>query len=124
MAERLDPAPGGLASDLNIATLRVVVAFPEAYEIGISNQAIQILYHLARETAGVGVERCYLPWVRRSLSCAQSGCICRRWRRGLRSGCALVGITLQHELNYTNVLELLHLAGIPVRASQRSAFPR
>ena len=56
--------------------LRVVVAFPEAYEIGISNQAIQILYHLARETAGVGVERCYLPWVEAISLMRAEGLIC------------------------------------------------
>ena len=41
----------------------MVLGFPDTYEIGISNQAIQILYHLARGAAGVGVERAYLPWV-------------------------------------------------------------
>ena len=39
------------------------LAFPDTYEIGISNQALQILYHLAARLPGVGVERVYLPWV-------------------------------------------------------------
>ncbi len=104
--------------------LRVVVAFPEAYEIGISNQAIQILYHLARETAGVGVERCYLPWVEAiSLMRAEGLYLPTLETWSPVRDAHLVGITLQHELNYTNVLELLHLAEIPVRASQRPAFP-
>ena len=41
----------------------MVLGFPDTYEIGISNQALQILYHLARRQPGVGVERAYLPWV-------------------------------------------------------------
>jgi radical SAM-linked protein len=104
--------------------LRVALAFPEAYEIGISNQAVQILYHLARRLPGVGVERVYLPWV-------EAIALLRERRLPLVTletwtpvrEAHLLGITLQHELNYTNVLELLSLAGIPLRAVNRSGMP-
>jgi radical SAM-linked protein len=101
--------------------LRVVLAFPDTYEIGISNQAVQILYHLARETAAVRVERAYLPWV-------DAIDAMRRQRVPLLTqetwtpvvSVDLLGITLQHEFSYTNVLELLDLAGMPIYAAERT----
>jgi radical SAM-linked protein len=101
--------------------LRVVVAFPDTYEIGISNQALQILYHLAREMASVGVERTYLPWVdvidamRRE---AVPLLTIETWTPVASAD--VLGITLQHEFDYTNILELLDLAGLPVRAAERA----
>lgn len=100
--------------------LRVALAFPDVYEIGISNQAIQILYHLAGQTPGVGVERAYLPWVDviAELRRAHLPLLTLETWSPLQSA-HLLGISLQHELNYTNVLELLDLAGIRVRAAER-----
>ncbi len=100
--------------------LRVALAFPDTYEIGISNQALQILYHLARREPGVGVERVYLPWVDAIQELRQAGIpllTLETWTP-LRDA-HLLGISLQHELSYTNVLELLDLAGIALRASDR-----
>lgn len=56
--------------------LRVVLAFADTYEVGISNQALQILYHLASGEPGVAVERAYLPgWtLRRSCAKLVSAC--------------------------------------------------
>ena len=53
----------GAGFDAGDGETRVVLAFPDSYEVGISNQAMQILYHLARGIPRVGVERVYLPWV-------------------------------------------------------------
>lgn len=100
--------------------LRLVLAFPDAYEVGISNQAVQILYHLARRMAGVGVERAYLPWVDVIAELRRQAVpllTLETWTP-VRDADVL-GISLQHELNYSNVLELLDLAGVPVRAEQR-----
>ena len=104
--------------------LRVALAFPEVYEIGISNEAIQILYYLARTVPGVDVERVYLPWIDASSLLRYEKVpllTLETWTPVAEAH--LLGITLQHELNYTNVLELLELSGIPVRASERSTFP-
>lgn len=112
--------PGFSARD----RLRVALAFPEAYEIGISNQAVQILYHLARGVPGVGVERVYLPWVEAIALLREQGLplvTLETWTPVREAH--LLGITLQHELNYTNVLELLNLACIPLRAADRDEFP-
>lgn len=101
--------------------LRVVLGFPDTYEIGISNQALQILYHLALQTEGVAVERTYLPWtdaiseMKREVVPLLS---LETWSPVIEAD--LLGLTLQHEFNYTNVLELLDLAGIPLHADERS----
>ena len=100
--------------------LRVALAFPDAYEVGISNQALQILYHVAGTVTGVGVERAYLPWVDAIAEMRRVGVpllTLETWTPV--KAVHLLGITLQHELNYTNVLELLDLAGIPVRTADR-----
>ena len=99
---------------------RLVLAFPDTYEIGISNQAIQVLYHVARETPGVAVERAYLPWVD----------VIERMREedipllsletwSPVSSAHVLAFTLQHEFNYTNVLEMLDLGGIPLLSAER-----
>ncbi|MGI5940103.1 MAG: TIGR03960 family B12-binding radical SAM protein [Thermoleophilia bacterium] len=101
--------------------LRVVLGFPDTYEIGISNQALQILYHLAAEVQGVAVERTYLPWID-VLHEMRTACVplltLETW--SLVAEADLLALTLQHEFNYTNVLELLELAGLPVRAGHRT----
>ena len=101
--------------------LRVALGFPDTYEIGISNQALQVLYHVARSVEGVIVERTYLPWV-------DALAAMRRERVPLLTletwtpvaAADVLGLTLQHEFDYTNVLEMLDLAGIPLRASERT----
>ncbi len=101
--------------------LRVVLAFPDAYEVGISNQALQILYHVAGSVPGVGVERAYLPWVDAIAELRREAVplLTQETWSPVKTA-HLLGITLQHELNYTNVLELLDLAGLPVRVADRT----
>lgn len=108
----------GFSDDKN--ELRVVLAFPDVYEIGISNQAIQVLYHLARRAEGVAVERTYVPWVDASEEMRRDRVpllTLETWSPVVSAD--LLGITLQHEFNYTNVLELLDLAGIPLLSGDR-----
>lgn len=100
--------------------IRVVLGFPDAYEIGISNQAIQILYALARGFQGVAVERTYLPWVDATSEMRRLGVpllTLETWSPVASAD--LLGLTLQHEFNYTNVIEMLDLAGIPLRTVER-----
>ncbi len=103
------------------AELRVVLGFPDTYEIAISNQAIQILYHLARREEGVGVERAYLPWVDAIAEMRRLNVpllTLETWTPV--ADAHLLAVTLQHEFHYTNLLEMLHLAGIPLHAALRT----
>ena len=110
----------GFAGSTN--ELRVVLGFPDAYEIGISNQALQVLYHIARDLEGVAVERTYLPWVDALAAMRRERVhllTLETWTPVAASD--LFGLTLQHEFDYANVLEMLDLAGIPLHASERTS---
>lgn len=94
--------------------------YPDTYEIGQANQAIAILYSRLNTLEGVAAERAYLPWVDLSDLMRIDGI-----PMFTLESCApvsefdLVGITVPHELSYTNIVEVLSLAGIPTRAAQR-----
>jgi radical SAM family uncharacterized protein/radical SAM-linked protein len=104
------------------ADLRWALVFPDLYEIGMSHQGLQILYHILNDLDNVSAERCYCPapdaesLMRRStiaLTTLESG-------RPLLSA-DLLGITLPHELCYTNILTIFNLAGIEFLAADRDA---
>ena len=118
IGEEAGAGPGFTGDPLE---LRVVLGFPDTYEIAISNQAVQILYHLARGTEGAGVERAYLPWVDALTAMREAGVpllTLETWTPVAEAH--LLGVTLQHEFHYTNLLEMLDLAGIPLHAAERT----
>jgi radical SAM superfamily enzyme YgiQ (UPF0313 family) len=104
------------------ATARIALCYPDAYEIGISNQALQILYALINERTDAAAERVYTPWPDMADAMRREGIplfTLESWRPVHEYD--LFGITLQAELTYTNVLETLDLAGIPLRSADRTA---
>ena len=106
--------------DWEQAKIRVVVAFPDAYTIGMSHLGCQIIYWICNHTPGVCAERVYAPW-------ADAEEILRRRKLPLftwdtRQPVAtadILAVSLQYELSFTNLLTMLDLAGIPLRAAQR-----
>jgi len=100
--------------------LRVALCFPDTYEIGMSHIGLKILYHILNKRPGVLAERVYAPWVDMEAEM-------RRRKLPLFSleshkplaDFDIVGFTLQYELSYSNVLNMLELGGIPLLASQR-----
>jgi radical SAM superfamily enzyme YgiQ (UPF0313 family) len=88
--------------------------------VGASNQALVILYDIARHTEGVGVERAYLPWYDRAAALREHKLplTSLETARPLRDF-DLLGITLPHELVATNLCELFDLSGIAPLASGR-----
>ncbi len=103
----------------------IALVFPDTYEIGMSHLGLKILYSLLNKEPWIACERAFSPWLdmeealRRekiSLSTLES---CRPL-----STFDIVGFSLQHELCYTNLLNILDLSGIPFFASERdSASP-
>lgn len=94
--------------------------YPDTYELGQPNQAVRILVNRINAEPGLRAERAYLPAVDMIELMRRDGVPLF----SLESMCAVsafdvVGITLPHELAATNILEILDLAGIPVRASER-----
>ena len=102
------------------ATRLVALCYPDAYEIGISNQALQILYAQVNAREAFAAERVYCPWPDMADAMRAEGIplfTLETWRPV--SEVDMLGITLQAELTYSNVLEVLDLAGIPIRAAER-----
>jgi radical SAM family uncharacterized protein len=105
--------------------LRFCLAFPDAYEVGMSHLGIQVLYHILNAKPGVACERAFAPWVdmekvlrekRVPLSSLESSTPLRQFD--------ILGFSLQYELCFTNVLNMLDLSDIPFFAKDRDdRFP-
>ncbi len=102
-------------------SVRWVLIYPDLYDIGQSNGGLAILYDLLNHTPDTLAERCYTPWpdLADSLRRHRQPLFSLENRRGLRDFDAL-GFSLSYELTYTNILEMLDLAGIPIRSLDRS----
>jgi radical SAM family uncharacterized protein len=100
--------------------VRVALAYPDAYEVGMSNLGLAILYELLNQQPDVVAERVFAPWMDMETAMRRSG-IPAYSLESLHTLCDfdIVGFSLQYELNFSNVLTLLHLAGIPLRAAER-----
>ncbi|RLC96576.1 MAG: TIGR03960 family B12-binding radical SAM protein [Chloroflexi bacterium] len=110
-----------IVKDWDAAEVRVALAYPDIYEIGMSNLALPILYDLLNRQPGVLAERVYAPWVDMESAMRQTGIplLSLESKRPLAEF-DVIGFSLGYELTYTNVLNMLDLAGIPVRASDRA----
>ena len=99
---------------------RIVLSYPDVYEIGVSNPALQILYSHLNDATPAFAERAYCPWPDMADLMRAAGV--PLWTLETFApvaGCDLWGFTLPHELCYANVLEMLDLAGVPLRAAER-----
>lgn len=100
---------------------RFAFAFPDVYEIGMSNLGVRILYHVLNQMEDVWCERVYTPWPDMQEKMRMYHLPMTAHESGDPLGdFDVVGFTLQYELCYTNVLATLKLADIPLRAVQRS----
>ncbi len=99
---------------------RSVLLYPDTYEVGQANQGLAILYDRLNSTEGLAAERAYVPWVDMA-SEMRAAAVPLFSLESCEpvAGFDMVGITLPYELTYTNVLEALDLAGIPLHASER-----
>ena len=96
------------------------LAFPDVYEVGMSHLGLQILYAVLQQHEWLATERVYAPWPDREEQLRRE----RLPLTTLESGRCLseldiVGFTLQYELSYTNILTMLELGGVPLRAADR-----
>ncbi len=100
--------------------VRIALAYPDTYEIGMSNMAVPILYDILNRQPDTLAERVYTPWVDMEALMRQRGIplFSLENQRPLKDF-DIIGFSLGYELSYTNVLNMLDLAGIPVRAVDR-----
>ncbi|MGC9003883.1 MAG: TIGR03960 family B12-binding radical SAM protein [bacterium] len=101
--------------------IRFCLIYPDVYEIGMSNTAIHILYYLLNRMEGVLCDRAFSPWedFDNILTSHNIPLFALQTGKPL-SQFTVIGFSLQHELNYTNFLQILHLSRIPLLSSQRS----
>ncbi|MFH2000002.1 MAG: TIGR03960 family B12-binding radical SAM protein [Planctomycetota bacterium] len=106
--------------DLSAIRYRVALCYPDTYEIGMSHLGLAVLYDRVNALDGFYAERCFAPWP----DMAEAMRLREIPLFSLETGTALdqfdmIGFSLQHELLYTNVLYMLHLAGLPLRSADR-----
>ena len=109
-----------VVKDPDSVAVRVALAFPDVYEIGMSHLGLKILYQRLNDQSDVLAERVYAPWLdaeallrsRRIPLCSQES--------GLPLGSFdILGFTLQYELSFATILAMLELGGVPLRSADR-----
>ncbi len=112
---------GQIIKDKKDVDVRFAFCFPDTYEIGMSNLGIRILYDIMNKKDYIWCERAYAPWTDMEQLMIENDI--PLW--AVESGDELkafdiVGFTLQYEMCYTTVLNMLGLAGIPIMQSERT----
>ncbi|MEO5988446.1 MAG: B12-binding domain-containing radical SAM protein, partial [Candidatus Eisenbacteria bacterium] len=105
---------------LETAEVSVLLAFPDAYEIGLSNLGIRILHHILNARPDSACEMTFAPWPDAEKEMRRLGIpLFSLDSHAPAGGFDIIGFSLQYELQYTNVLNMLDLAGLPLRTLQR-----
>ena len=101
-------------------TATMALVFPDVYEVGMSHLGSQILYGLCNSHADLRVERCFAPWpdLEAELRARGLPLVSLETYRPLREF-DVVGVSLQHELSYTNLVTVLELGGLQILAADR-----
>jgi radical SAM family uncharacterized protein len=101
--------------------LRFALAFPDIYEVGMSYLGIKILYHLLNEREDICCERVFAPWTDMEQALREKGMplMSLENKVPLREF-DVIGFSLSYELNYSNVLNMLDLGGVPVLSEDRT----
>lgn len=110
----------GVVKDWDRVGTKVLLAYPDLYEVGMSNLGLMILYDLLNKEGDILAERAYTPWMDMEEALRRA----RIPLYSLETSHALgdfdiIGFSLSYELNYTNILTMLDLAGIPLLSCQR-----
>ncbi|MBE6547653.1 MAG: TIGR03960 family B12-binding radical SAM protein [Ruminococcaceae bacterium] len=116
---------GQVIKDKTNIKARFAFAFPDTYEIGMSNLGIRILYNCLNNEKDIWCERVYAPWIDMQEKMKEHNI--PLWAHESKDSISefdFLGFTLQYEMCYTTVLNMLDLANIPLRASDRGEeFP-
>ena len=109
-----------ITKDWDKTPIRFALSYPDLYEVGMSNIAIPILYDLLNRQPDVLCERVYAPWsdMQQVMKRAGIPLFSLESKRPLKEF-DIIGFSLGYELTYTNIINMLHLAEIPILASQR-----
>lgn len=101
--------------------LKCALAFPDTYHIGMSHLGFQILYGLLNDRPDIAAERVFAPWLDMEKLMRQYAIpLFTLETHTAVKDFDIIGFSLQHELCYTTVLNMLDLAGVPLRCSERT----
>ncbi len=106
--------------DKNKVDVRFAFCFPDTYEIGMSHLGMKILYSLFNSREDIWCERVFNPWIDFQAVMRENNIpLFALESRDAIKDFDFIGFTLQYELSYTNVLNMLDLAGVPLRSADR-----
>jgi radical SAM family uncharacterized protein len=109
-------------SDRENPVVRWLLAYPDTYEIGQPNQGLQVLFEILNERRDALAERTYAPWVDLEAEMRAAGVpLFSVDTHRAADAFHLLAFNLSAELTYTNLLNMVDLAGVPVRAEDRDA---
>lgn len=110
--------------DVNKVKIRFAFAFPDVYEVGMSHLGLKILYSLMNERDDTYCERVFAPWVdMENLMREKDVPLFSLETKTPLNMFDVIGFTLQYELSYTNILNMLDLSKIPIRSKDRKGYP-
>ena len=112
-----------IKKDLSGVRVRVAFCFPDTYEIGMSNVGMRILYGVMNEMEGIWCERVFAPWS--DMEDAMKAHNLPLWALESQNPIRdfdMIAFTIGYEMCYSNILNMLKLAGIPMRSADRSGL--
>lgn len=112
-----------IKKDLSGVRVRVAFCFPDTYEIGMSNVGMRILYGVMNEMEGIWCERVFAPWS--DMEDAMKAHNLPLWALESQNPIRdfdMIAFTIGYEMSYSNILNMLKLAGIPMRSADRSGL--
>lgn len=114
---------GAVVKDFDSARVSFAFCFPDIYEIGMSHLGIKILCSQFNERDDIVCERVFAPWTdfEEVMKKENIPLFSIESRRPVKDF-DIIGFTLQYEMCYTTVLNMLHLAGIPIHSSERKGL--
>jgi radical SAM family uncharacterized protein len=116
----IDNEINSIHADGDDTRLRVVLVFPDAYEVGISHLGLKIIYAVINAIPGVVAERCYAPWIDAEQILREKHIpLCSLEHCRPLNAFDIIGFSIQYELCYTNLLNILDLGGVPLRSCDR-----
>lgn len=109
-----------IKKDTNSVFIRFAFCFPDVYEVGMSHLGTKILYHLLNEQDDIYCERVFAPWpdLEQNLRDKNISLFSLETRDSI-SEFDFIGFTLQYEMSYTNIINMLNLAHVPLKSKNR-----
>jgi radical SAM family uncharacterized protein/radical SAM-linked protein len=109
-----------IKKDLSRVSLKFAMGFPDAYEIGMSHLGLQILYQVLNSREDIACERVFAPWQDMEELLRKRGLKLTTLESGIPlDELDILGLSIQYELSYTNILNMLDLGGITLFAKDR-----